>query len=475
MNITALRNAQRNAQGNAQRAHRVLRLLHSPRSPMRVATAARQLHCPSALLTSRRRCVSTGASVVASLSFEDHYNIRSNLQALIHDYANRDIPPLSFEFLTQHRPPLTNEQVYQLNLQLVNYMLSCTCRQLTALQELPYIAVLNPKVEQTHALYLKTLKSLLSNNFPYDLYNREKMHSVLAEFLDDHQDTLQTLSDGMTEIMQHFPRDAAFAFLNDHLRNRITMKLLATHYLALLEQPHGNANANANANATGPTRIGIIQRDVRLSSFISRIFEFVNDLCLLKYDHQPIRIKYTAGKDVTFTCIPIIVEYVMTEILKNSMRATIERAAAAEEEGGLPHSPDGNRDIEVSIFEAAPNSVVMRVRDYGGGIPPHIESKIFDYSYTSTTDASAASPGETHGPTCTARDIDDIHSSAADDQMLPGETVHNIAGMGFGLPLCKTYLELFGGKIDIQSLRGLGTDVYITLTGPTDRMLGESK
>ena len=428
------------------------------------ALSLRRLHSsPRALaLPHPRRCVSTGPSVVAGLSFEDHYSIRSNLQALIRDYARSDVPPLSFAFLTQHRPPLSTEQVYQLNLELVNYMLCYTCRQLTALQQLPYIAALNPKVERTHALYLKTLQALLNNNFPYDLYDREKMRALLAAFLDDHQDTLQTLSDGMTDIMEHFPRQRAFAFLNDHLRNRITMKLLATHYLALLDQSGSLSSAD---------RIGIIQRDVKLSAFVSRIFEFVNDLCLLKYDHQPIKLVYAAGQDVRFTCIPVIVEYVMTEILKNSMRATIET-----------HSDDAStttttpREIEVSIFEAAPHSVVMRVRDYGGGIPAHIESKIFDYSYTSTTDATVGdtSPETTHGPTCTARDIDDIHSSAAADQMLPGETVHNIAGMGFGLPLCKTYLELFGGRIDIQSLRGLGTDVYITLTGPTDRELGNS-
>ncbi|SMN21922.1 similar to Saccharomyces cerevisiae YIL042C PKP1 Mitochondrial protein kinase [Maudiozyma saulgeensis] len=393
-------------------------------------------------------------SVIANLTFEDHYNIRSNIESLIQDYSRRRVPPLTFAFLTQHRQrPLPASELYTLNIQIMNYLLTYTCRQLTALQQLPYIAILNPKIEQTYALYLKTLTALLDNKFPYDLYDRQKMRILLRQFLDDHQDTLQTLSDGMTEIMEAFPKKSVFLFLNEHLKNRITMKLLATHYVELMSQQERRPQARIN---NLQNKIGIVQQNVPLAPFIKRIYEFVNDLCLLKYDHQPINLNFTHGQDIKFSCIPIILEYLMTEILKNSMRATIESSA---KNGTDP------RDIEVSIFEAGPSKVLIRVRDYGGGIPEAIERKIFDYSYTSTTDSTMTECSTEN------KDIDDIHCSVAEDQMLPGQTVHNIAGMGFGLPLCKTYLDLFGGKIDIQSLAGRGTDVYITLTGPTEKIL----
>ncbi|CAB4256568.1 similar to Saccharomyces cerevisiae YIL042C PKP1 Mitochondrial protein kinase [Maudiozyma barnettii] len=406
------------------------------------------------IFTSLRKPNDVSQSVLANLTFEDHYNIRSNIESLIQDYSRRRVPALTFAFLTQHRQrPLPSSELYTLNIQIMNYLLTYTCRQLTALQQLPYIAILNPKIEQTYALYLKTLTALLDNKFPYDLYDRQKMRVLLRQFLDDHQDTLQTLSDGMTEIMEAFPKNSVFLFLNEHLKNRITMKLLATHYVELISQQERRPQARLNDSQN---KVGIVQRDVPLAPFITRIYEFVNDLCLLKYDHQPINLTFTQGEDIKFSCIPIILEYLMTEILKNSMRATIESSAK---------NNTHPKDIEVSIFEAGPSKVLIRVRDYGGGIPEALERKIFDYSYTSTTDPTLTNDSTEN------KDIDDIHCSVAEDQMLPGQTVHNIAGMGFGLPLCKTYLDLFGGKIDIQSLAGRGTDVYITLTGPTEKML----
>ncbi|KAG0657172.1 hypothetical protein C6P45_002520 [Maudiozyma exigua] len=393
-------------------------------------------------------------SVISDLTFEDHYNIRSNIESLIQDYSKKDVPPITFEFLTSYHNqyPMTSSELYTLNIQIMNSLLTYTCRQLLTLQQLPYIAILNPKIEKTHELYLHTLTSLLDNKFPYDLYDKSRMKLLMRKFLDDHQDTLQILSEGMTEIMESYHQDSVFQFLNEHLQNRITMKLLATHYVELISQQERRPQPKSQDLLSG--KIGIIQQDVPIASFIKRIYEFVNDLCLLKYDHQPINLIFTEGENIKFSCIPLILEYIMTEILKNSMRATIESSIKKNNE-----SP---KDVEISIFEASANKIMIRVRDYGGGIPQAIEKKIFDYSYTSTTPDNKDNSG---------KDIDDLHCSVTEDQMIPGETVHNIAGMGFGLPLCKTYLELFGGKIDIQSLSGRGTDVYITLTGPTPKML----
>lgn len=392
---------------------------------------------------------STDTALISNLSFQDHYNIRSNIELLIQDYSKKNVPPLSYDFLTEYKTPLKSNEIYILNIKIMNYLLTYTCKQLTALQQLPYIAILNPKIEQTYSLYLKTLTSLLSNRFPYDLFNKDIMLKVLNEFLNDHQDTLQILSDGMKEIMQLYPRKSVFNFLNTHLKNRITMKLLATHYVNLLS----NDSTKNHEIFSNDKKIGIIQKDVKISELISRIYDFVNDLCLLKYDHPPIHLNFMEGENITFSCIPIILEYVMTEILKNSMRATIEKDYT---------DPNVPREIQISLFNSTPNELVIRVRDFGGGIPPAIESKIFDYSYTTAIEEKTT---ESH--------IDNIQS-ANEDEMLPGQHVNNIAGMGFGLPLCKTYLELFGGKIDIQSLWGQGTDAYIKLTGPSGDMFKDS-
>jgi signal transduction histidine kinase len=43
--------------------------------------------------------------------------------------------------------------------------------------------------------------------------------------------------------------------------------------------------------------------------------------------------------------------------------------------------------------------------------------------------------------------------------------VNSLAGLGYGLPLGRAYAEYFGGGIEVQSLWGWGTDVYLSLRG----------
>ncbi|KAM3165411.1 Protein-serine/threonine kinase [Lachancea thermotolerans] len=364
------------------------------------------------------------------VGFEELYRIRSNTQLLIQDFAKKPIPPLSYEFLTQYKVPLTENQKYTLTIQTVNLLLMYTCRRLVAIQRLPYIAVLNPNIEQTNRLYLRTLESLLSLNYPYGLHDQGVMTKKLTEFLDDHQDTLVTLSRGFQEIMDFFPKEAVFDFLNLHLRDRIAMKLLATHYLALVSQKSNEEPV-----------IGVLHKNLKISELVRRVEEFVGDLCFVKYDHQ-LPIEILEGEDVTFPCIPTDLEYVLTEILKNSSRAHIENS--------VPENNTAEKPIEVTIVRND-NDLKIRIRDFGGGIPPDVEDRMFDYSYSTVNS--------------------DAKDSGMSAYVIPGEDVCNVSGMGFGLPMCKAYMEMFGGSVDIQSLWGWGTDAYICLKGPSPNLL----
>lgn len=364
-----------------------------------------------------------------NIPFEDHYKIRSHIELLIQDYAKKPIPPITYQYLTQYKPPLQNNEEYMLSIQTVNLLMCYTCRQLQAIQNLPYIVVLNPNIELTNSLYLGTLETLLNVEYPYGLHHCDTMVGLLTSFLEEHQDTLTTLATGFQEVMKFYNHENVFKFLNIHLRNRISMKMLAIHHLALLKQTdHFHKDMKSND-------IGILHKDLKISSLVEQVGEFVNDLCSISYDRN-IPVKITEGHDITFTCIPTSLEYVLTEVFKNSLRAHIEHNTL--------------EPVEVTIVRND-NELQLRIRDFGGGIPPSVEEKMFDYSYSTVAEKK--------------------NDTGAEAYILPGENVNNVSGMGFGLPMCKAYMEMFDGRLDIQSLWGWGTDVYIKLTGPSKQML----
>lgn len=401
-----------------------------------------------------------GKHILSSMGFESYYNIRSSIESLIQDMAKREIPTLDYQFLLKYKPTLattqfSSNQQYIMNIQYMNMLLAMTCQQLDLIQKIPYMMLLNPKIELTHSLYLKTLESLLSCNYPYDLYNQEKMSMIMTQFLNDHEDTLMTLSSGLQEVIDSNNTELnannktlITNFLNKHLLIRIKMKLLATHYLRLIEQQQQHDIATKGLTE----HIGILDSNVNLASLVKHNFEFVIDMCHLQYDpHLLPQLRIVQGNDITVSTIPIILEFIMTEILKNSTRATVEQS--------MKQKLSSSGSIDVSIFQqkGSLDEVSIKICDRGGGIPLSIEPHIYEYSYTTLHNKHEQVQHSTKVGTT-------MEDAAMNGDVQP---INNtIAGMGFGLPLCKLYLELFQGNMEIQNLFGYGTDIYLKLQLP---------
>ncbi|KFM11510.1 hypothetical protein AS27_02964, partial [Aptenodytes forsteri] len=105
-------------------------------------------------------------------------------------------------------------------------------------------------------------------------------------------------------------------------------------------------------------------------------------------------------------------------------------------------------DIVVTI---ANNDIdlVIRISDRGGGIPHDLLDKVTEYHF-STAEASAQDP-RLGGP---FRNLLDLSNSGQAGPM---------HGCGFGLPTSRAYAEYLGGSLCLQSLQGVGTDVYLRL------------
>ena len=113
----------------------------------------------------------------------------------------------------------------------------------------------------------------------------------------------------------------------------------------------------------------------------------------------------------TFPYIPIGVNYILQELLKNSFRAVIEAR-----QGSNQPPP-----IDVLI---ANNKMdfTLRISDRGKGIPPKVMDRIWDYHFT-TAGKSSNSNGY-QGPNL---------NHTTDDK--------GLAGYGIGLPVSRAYAK----------------------------------
>jgi len=99
-------------------------------------------------------------------------------------------------------------------------------------------------------------------------------------------------------------------------------------------------------------------------------------------------------------------------------------------------------------------------------------ARIFSYAFT--TAGRGAENGEDAGPYA-AQHVGGSAAIGGDaesgDANLFGEItgkgvqtgMGTIAGLGYGLPMSRLYAKYFGGSLDLFSLEGWGSDVYVRL------------
>ncbi|XP_064425486.1 3-methyl-2-oxobutanoate dehydrogenase [lipoamide] kinase, mitochondrial isoform X2 [Latimeria chalumnae] len=93
--------------------------------------------------------------------------------------------------------------------------------------------------------------------------------------------------------------------------------------------------------------------------------------------------------------------------------------------------------------------IIIRISDRGGGIPHDHLAKVTNYHFT-TAESSTQDPRMS---TLMGNMMDMVNSGQSGP----------MHGFGFGLPTSRAYAEYLGGSLVIQSLQGIGTDIYLRL------------
>lgn len=427
----------------------------------------------------------------------------------VNELASRPLHPITLADLCRHgRPPLSEEAL----LSSANFTLSLLptrlAHRIKSLRNLPFIVVTNPHISTIHNNYVHSLSTLLpwAEKEITNLRDEIQFTEVMADLVQTHNNTISILARGFLEARKYISPREVTRFLDEHLRARIGTRLIAEQHIALhfSSQPHQELTNGEGVEHDNPglthhgSYIGVIDTQLCPATIIRHCEAVVGDICEFKYGMRP-RVVINGEPDYTFAHIPVHLEYILTELLKNAFRATIEGSLERCEPievtiAPLPEDPpssagtgpqlkesisnidQGNTDEASKSFDsqtgetsstASPNikpleqvtpGVTIRIRDRGGGISPEDYAHIWEYSFTTFSEDKVSSALSGSSDPASAGDALSVISGAA-----AGGS--SIAGLGYGLPLGRAYAEYFGGGIAVQSLWGWGTDVYLSLRG----------
>jgi len=293
-------------------------------------------------------------------------------------------------------------------------------------RSLPFIIGCNPTILSVHELYIRAFHIL--NDFPEIQSHQdvEKYDEVLRSLLDDHKDVVSLLAQGFKES-QKYVKDLSIisAFLDRTLTSRLGIRLLVNHHLHL----HAKEG-----------KIGIINLNMHLRDVVSNWASFVTDICEDKYGHAPI-IKISGHTSATFPYIEMPLDYILPELIKNAVRATVESHPRLRGHNLPP--------IHITLANNK-TDFIIRISDRGGGIDHGKMESVMRYNFT-TAEESTESTLSNSG----------IFANMM--ETMSRKTSGPMHGYGFGLPTSCAYARYLGGGVELQSMQGLGTDVYLRL------------
>lgn len=176
--------------------------------------------------------------------------------------------------------------------------------------------------------------------------------------------------------------------------------------------------------------VGIIHTEANVHDIVLEAIENARFVCeehYAMYKGPPVHL--ICPKNLNFAYVPGHLSHICFELLKNSLRAVVERCGSES---------DSFPPIKVVVIEGK-EDITIKISDEGGGIPRSAIPLIWTYMYTT------------------------MEGQAIDSNFQASDFKAPMAGFGYGLPLSRLYARYFGGDLKLISMDGFGTDVYIHL------------
>lgn len=299
------------------------------------------------------------------------------------------------------------------------------------LRQLPHGLALMPSVVTVRDMYEQSFCELVSTPLPRDTEDESDFSGILTRIRKRHDDVVRLMAKGVIELKEHCGKGGGDleirSFLDRFYMSRIGIRVLVNHHLSLAKGlPH-----MAGAINTQCSPAQLIQQAVDVATSLS-------------YQHygESAQVEIRGNVDLTFPYVDSHLQLCLLELLKNSLRATVE-LHRDNESGVLP-------PVRVIIADGV-EDVTIKISDEGGGFRRSELSRVWSYLFT-----TAKLP---------AKQLLEIEDNCRALSNRPDP----IAGFGYGLPLSRLYARYWGGELALASMEGYGTDAYLHLSKLGDR------
>ncbi|KAA8617621.1 CitA Signal transduction histidine kinase regulating citrate malate metabolism [Pyrenophora tritici-repentis] len=392
------------------------------------------------------------------------------------EWVLREARPISLRQLTFFGRTLTESRL----LDSANYcrleLPTRLAHRLRDIQTLPYVVVANPHLAHVYESYLRAFERFRRVPEIKSLEDNEKYCKVLEETVTEHATVIPRLAIGVLEVRGLMKPEETDKFMTTMLRSRISRRVIAAQHLALTETFNSPWHfPQAQHPPHDQEAVGEIFLRCNAKEIVQDCGKTMQELIKHTYgSHVNVpEIKIYGHTEATFPYILSHLEYIVGELLRNSIQAVIEQRKSKDD--NLP-------PIEVLICETSQH-VIIRISDQGGGIPNEVLPYLWSFSKGPRREKRLQNLARVPKLLGTLQELQvpGGESAAEMQQRLDRRSKHADTGMhhgslssltsrapdlrlGIGLPMSRLYAEYWAGSLEIHSLEGYGVDAFLQIS-----------
>ncbi|OAA55445.1 pyruvate dehydrogenase kinase [Cordyceps fumosorosea ARSEF 2679] len=418
--------------------------------------------------------------------------------SVLDEWVAREARPISLRQLMVFGRSLTESRLISSANYVRTELPSRIAHRLRDMQQLPYVVVTNPHINDVYNLYYNAFDTFRKIKEIKTLEDNDRLCEIISQNLKGHLTVIPKLAMGILEcggLMN--PKDLD-KFMNTILRSRISRRVIAEQHLSLTETYH-SPHFSPGAKLSESDFIGEVFIKCQAREVIERCARAVTALARSTNgpDAEVPEVRIDGHLNASFPYILSHLEYIIGELLRNSVQAVVDRQARLREKAASsaralvvePPPP-----IEVTICEAQEH-VIIRISDRGGGIPREELPYLWSFSKGPQSAARLANLGRVPRMAATMQELHIDELGRADlkapsyptpppppspqDQPPSTATPHTPSQqnslssltsrppnlrLGMGLPLSRVYAEYWAGSLHVHSLEGYGVDAFLQIS-----------
>ena len=339
------------------------------------------------------------------------------------------------------------------------------------MQSLPYVVVTNSHLSHVYELYYRAFETFRRVPEIKTVEENDRYCEMLRGMVNEHLTVIPRLQMGVLEIQGLMKPEETDKFMTTLLRSRISRRVIAQQHLALTDTFHSPWHfPNAKNTIEGPEDlVGEVLLRCNAKETVEKCANTITALMRKAYGHTRLpEVKLLGHLSATFPYIPSILEYIIGELLRNSVQASVEQR---------PRSDSDPPPIHVTICEAE-QYVIIRISDQGGGVSREILPCLWSFSKGPRKQMRLDNLNKVPRMAATMQELS-VQSETADSSRLSKSELSSEASnehslstltcrppdlrLGMGLPISRIYAEYWAGSLELHSLEGYGVDAFLQI------------